>query len=258
LPNTGAGAFGEAYSGAYDSLYADKDYEAECDMLARLFAEHSPQAVKSVLDLGCGTGSHAIPLARRGYRVVGVDRSPQMLSAARAKAARLAEAPDFREGNVTSMRLGEKFDAVVMMFAVLGYQVEAADLRATLVTVREHLKEGGIFVADVWYAPAVLAQRPGDRVKQAPTEAGRLVRTASAVLDPERSVSTVSYGVAEYEGDRLVRETKEEHVVRYFSLPELADLLDTASLRLVHSEAFMEPGRAPDETTWNVTLIASA
>lgn len=249
----GPGSFGEAYSGAYDSLYADKDYEAECDMLERLFADHSSRPVVDVLDLGCGTGGHAIPLAKRGYRVIGVDRSPQMLDAARSKAVGLA---DFREGDVTVVRLDAKFDAVVMMFAVLSYQTEPWDLAATLATVREHLRDGGVFIADVWYGPAVLAQRPGDRVKEVPTDSGRLVRSASGKLDADRSMSTVNYRVSEYEGDRLVRETTEQHIMRYFSLPELAGLLETAGLRLVHSEPFMEPGRTLDETTWNATVIA--
>jgi SAM-dependent methyltransferase len=252
------GSFGEAYSDAYDALYADKDYEAECDMIERLFADHLSYPVANVLDLGCGTGGHAIPLAKRGYRVTGVDRSPQMLDAARNKAAGLTDPPDFREGDVTAVRLDMKFDAVVMMFAVLGYQAEPADLAATVATVREHLRDGGVFIADVWYGPAVLAQRPGDRVKEVQTDIGRLVRSASAKLDPDRGLSTVSYQIAEYEGDRLVRETTEEHVMRYFSLPELADLLKTAGLRLVHSEPFMEPGRPLDETTWNATMLARA
>ena len=254
----GPGSFGEAYSGAYDALYADKDYEAECDMIERLFTDHVSYPVADVLDLGCGTGGHAIPLARRGYQVFGVDRSPQMLEAARSKATGLADPPDFTQGDVTTVRVGAKFDAVVMMFAVLGYQTEPGDLRATLATVREHLRNGGIFIADVWYGPAVLAQRPGDRVKEVPTDTGRLVRSAFGRLDADRGVSTVNYRVAEYEGDRLVRETTEEHVMRYFSLPELSGLFETAGLRLVHSEPFMEPGRPLDETTWNATVLARA
>ena len=159
---------------------------------------------------------------------------------------------------MTTVQLGARFDAIAMMFAVLGYQVEDADLHATLTTVRDHLHGGGVFVADVWYGPAVLAQRPGDRIKEVPTKKGRLVRWASSQLDPTRSLSTVNYRIAEYEGDRLMQETTEEHNLRFFFLPQIRDLLEDAGLRLVHSEAFMEPGRAPDQTTWNATVVARA
>ena len=75
------GVFGAEYAGAYDAIYAEKDYEAEVDLIERAAARFGDDAAASVLDLGCGTGGHAIPLARRGHRVTGVDRSPAMLAA---------------------------------------------------------------------------------------------------------------------------------------------------------------------------------
>jgi ubiquinone/menaquinone biosynthesis C-methylase UbiE len=60
--------FGPAYASAYDAFYADKDYNAECDLIEGAFRRHATQPVSSVLDLGCGTGNHALRLARRGYR----------------------------------------------------------------------------------------------------------------------------------------------------------------------------------------------
>src|SRR5260370_19420094 len=72
--------FGADYANAYDVLYQDKDYASECDLIERVFAEYAAgRRVKGVLDLGCGTGGHAVPLAERGYEVVGVDRSAEML-----------------------------------------------------------------------------------------------------------------------------------------------------------------------------------
>ena len=70
--------FGEAYAQQYDLLYQGKNYDAEVALLERLFAKHDLTG-NAVLDLGCGTGQHAIRLARRGYEVTGVDRSPEML-----------------------------------------------------------------------------------------------------------------------------------------------------------------------------------
>ena len=66
--------FGKTYASAYDAMYAEKDYEGEVDLLEAAF-ERFGSRVESVLDLGCGTGNHLAPLARRGYEVAGVDRS---------------------------------------------------------------------------------------------------------------------------------------------------------------------------------------
>ena len=76
--------FGLDYAAAYDALYSDKDYEAETDVLEQLFAQYASGPVHEVLDLGCGTGSHAVSMARRGYAVTGVDFAPEMVSRARA------------------------------------------------------------------------------------------------------------------------------------------------------------------------------
>jgi len=87
MTTEGSAVFGSCYAAAYDSFYAAKDYEAECRLLERVFEKYGAKPVRRILDLGCGTGGHAIPLARRGYTVVGIDRSEAMLVAAKAKSA---------------------------------------------------------------------------------------------------------------------------------------------------------------------------
>jgi len=66
------------YANYYDALYREKDYKKECDFLEQIW-EVSSEPISRVLDLGCGTGGHALPLAQRGYHVTGGNRSEQML-----------------------------------------------------------------------------------------------------------------------------------------------------------------------------------
>ena len=115
--------FGNAYASAYDDLYADKDYEAECDVVERIFAGYADGPVRSVLDLGCGTGGHAKLLARRDCQVTGVDASSEMLARARERGNSVPGSPPTDlQGDVRTLELGRQFDAVLMLFAVLGYQ----------------------------------------------------------------------------------------------------------------------------------------
>src|SRR5207253_8134038 len=125
--------------------------------------------------IGCGTGNHSWPLARRGYRMTGADRSTAMLDRAKEKASteNLGDlTPAFEHGDIRELDLHRTFDAVLMMFAVLGYQLTNDDVSAALGTVRRHLEPGGLFVCDVWYGPAVLSIRPGERVKSTSTADG--------------------------------------------------------------------------------------
>ncbi len=67
--------FNKQYANAYDSLYQDKDYEKECDFIEAIF-EKNKRNPRTILDLGCGTGGHAIVLAGAIRLQESIDRSP--------------------------------------------------------------------------------------------------------------------------------------------------------------------------------------
>ena len=253
-------AFGQGYAGQYDIFYRDKDYEAECNLLEAAFHRYGDGNVQTILDLGCGTGNHAILLAQRGYQVTGVDCSPEMLAHAQQKATELSQrstskVPTFMQGDVCSLDVGQTFDAVLMMFAVLGYQLTNDDALAALRAVRHHLRPGGLFVGDVWYGPAVLAIRPSDRVKVIPTDDGKIIRAASGELDTYRHLCQVRYQIWQLRAGRLVSESQEEHWMRYFFPQELALMMRQAGLHLLDLRAFGDLAMPPDETDWNVLVV---
>ena len=72
----------------YDLIYQDKDYEGETDFVEGLFRDYSRRSGVTILDGGCGTGGHALPLARRGYQVTGIDASAEMVKLASEKAGK--------------------------------------------------------------------------------------------------------------------------------------------------------------------------
>jgi SAM-dependent methyltransferase len=246
--------FGRDYAAAYDDLYQDKDYQAECDLMERVFKTYGQGPVRRVLDLGCGTGGHAVILAQQGYEVVGVDRSPEMLARARG----LGSSVRFALGEITSLDLRETFDAVSMMFAVLGYQAGNADVQAALATVRRHLRRGGLLVCDFWYGPAVLAQRPSERVKVIDFVGGQLIRVATGELDARRDLCVVRYHVWRIEDGRVVAEVREEHPMRYFFARGLELMLAAAGFELTRLGGFPNLADEPSEQTWNVALVARA
>ena len=252
--------FGSSYADAYDLLYFDKDYTAECDLIERTFQTYANAPIRSVLDLGCGTGNHAIPLAQRGYKVVGVDCSESMIDHANKKLAGLSGKSDvfFHQGDIQSIDLQNQFNAALMMFAVLGYQLENADVLAALRTARRHLSPGGIFIFDVWYGPAVLYQRPSQRIKVVPTPKGKILRVSSGELDIRRHVCTVHYHIWRLDGNLLAAEAEESHSMRYFFPRELDLFLDCSGFAPVRLGGFPESDQEPDETTWNVMGVALA
>lgn len=248
--------FGDRYAEMYDALYAAKDYERECDRIQAAF-HHTSRDVRSVLDLGCGTGNHAIPLARRGYRMLGVDRSEGMLQRARAKVTQRGGAnAEFVLGDLRDVRLGRSFDACIAMFAVLGYQTTNQDVAAALATVRHHLEPDGILVFDVWNGAAVLTVGPRDRVRAATDGPRRLLRISSGTLDVRRNLCHVHAHQILVAGDHIVSETEETHAMRYFFPMELELLLDQAGFDVMELTPFDDPRQPLDASAWNMLAVA--
>lgn len=122
-------------------LYADKDYAGDTGfVLERL--QSFGCGPRTLLDLGCGTGRHALELALRDIAVEGVDLSPAMLEMGRRQSATVAVAqpgisvPVLHEGDARSVRLGKTFDAVTSLFHVMSYQNTEEDVLAVLETAR--------------------------------------------------------------------------------------------------------------------------
>jgi SAM-dependent methyltransferase len=254
--------FGESYSDAYDALYRDKDYRAECDFIETALARYATGTYRRLLDLGCGTGEHAIELGRRGYSVIGVDVSPSMLDIARAKvrqgSPRASAQVEFVLGDIETAQLGMTFDAAIMMFAVLGYLNDTGKLTRTLRNVRQQLRPGGIFIADFWYGPAVLKSPPGDRVRVVEEEGHTIVRVTRAELNSLQQIATIHFSLLDFSEPGALRKSNETHLMRYFFAQELSLICELAGLQVRALCVFPSINDEPSESTWNAAVIAEA
>lgn len=248
--------FGASYSAAYDSLYRDKDYEGECALIRRILDKYCEQPITRILDLGCGSGNHLVPLARSGFRVTGVDRSGAMVAEARRKLESEALYASLECADIRTWQAGQTFDAGLMMFAVLGYQLGNEDVLAALATARKHLKPGGLLLFDVWYGPAVLTQKPDEREKVVEAPDGTITRSAKGVLDTARHLCHVEFRIRHEHPGRPVEEFEETHDVRYFFPLELELFLEVSGFRLLRLGAFPEFEQDPSSSTWNVLAVA--
>lgn len=230
----------------YDLLYGEKDYLAEAEYIAALLS-HFHSNVRTVLDLGCGTGRHARRLIDLGIEVVGVERSAEM-----AARAREVEGLTVIDGDVRTVRVNRSFDAVLAMFHVVSYQKTIEDLIATFVTAEQHLTAAGLFVFDVWSTPAVLTQRPERRRREVADSHVKVIRTAHPVEDVQNSIVEVHYELEVTErSSGVVEKSHETHVMRHLTQGEVELLARSAGLAVVHAEEFLTRARPSDET-WGV------
>lgn len=244
------------YADFYDQLYADKDYGAESDYLEALFAKYTRRKVIQILDLGCGTGGHALELARRSYQVTGVDRSSRMLAAFRSKLKRDGLEAIVRRADLRALDLGRTFDAVLAMFAVLGYQTTNRDLDRALAVVARHLAPGGLFLADVWFGPAVLADPPADRVKVVQRGDERIERHTSCAMSLTKQTVEVRFRTQVARAGGIGEEFEETHRMRFFFPLEIEGALERLGLEPVALLPFARTVGEPDLGTWNVMIVA--
>lgn len=100
------------YANQYDKESFTQGTQSEVDFIE---AELNYQKDATILDIGCGTGRHAIELARRGYKVTGIDLSDNMLERARAKALDAGVKVDFQKADARDFHFDQQFNQVIML-----------------------------------------------------------------------------------------------------------------------------------------------
>lgn len=145
---------------SYDGLTGDVDYQGLADYIVRRFsAARCP--VNTVLDLACGTGTLTWLLARRGYEMIGVDVSQEMLAQAMDKdAAGVVEPPMFLNQPMEKLDLYGNIDACVCCLDSVNYVTRPAALRRAFERVHLFLTPGGLFLFDI-RTPQALAAMDG-------------------------------------------------------------------------------------------------
>ena len=103
----------------------------------------------AVLDLGCGPGRHGLELARRGYRVTGVDRKAKFLDQARERTQKEGLQIEWVEADMREFRREGAFDAAVNLFTSFGYFADPADDRRVAENLLASLKPDGRLVMDL-------------------------------------------------------------------------------------------------------------
>lgn len=240
-----------SYSRYYDLLYRDKDYPSEARYVDGLIKKYVPEP-SSMLELGCGTGRYTREFARLGYAVHGVDLSAEMIDEARKTPC---DGVSFSCGDMRSLRLGKKFDAVVALFHVLSYQTTDEDVRRALSTVGEHLKSGGVAVLDFWYGPAVLSQKPEVRFKEVSDASIEVSRIALPVLHDDINVVDVNYrAFIKEKNSGRIDELRECHRMRYFFDAEIKRFIQEAGIAFLTINAWMTE-TAPSEESWAAVAV---
>ena len=250
----------------YDTFMEDVPYEEWCDILCDLIKQYNPNA-KSVLDLGCGTGTLSYLLADRGYEVIGADISPDMLMVANTKCeaiwdtdgdadagsdadvmqddadADTDEDAHSEEGSVfficqdmREIELAEPVDVVVSVCDSINYMLTDEDIQDTFAGVYDNLVLGGIFIFDfntVYKYETVI----GDTTIAENREDCSFIW--ENYYDPETRINEYDVTFFVKEESELFRRFTETHVQKGYTIDEMLNLVENAGFEILEfREAF--------------------
>lgn len=140
-----------AISSVYDNINSHIDYHAWADFFERCFDRYLPCRPDLVLDLACGTGSMTLELAKRGYNMIGVDASSDMLGIAYERKFELDTPHDvlFLLQDMKDFELYGTVGAVTCCLDSINYLTEDGDLDTCFACVHNYLDPDGLFLFDM-------------------------------------------------------------------------------------------------------------
>ena len=233
----------------YDLFYKDKDYEAEAKSVHQKLIEKKATG-KRLLELGCGTGKHAKIFSKFGYKILGIEQSIAMINSAQ-------EVKNFEciQGDIRKIKLEEKFDSVISLFHVMSYQTSNQSLVSVLNTAYNSLKKNGLFLFDIWYAPAVIHQKPAIRIKKIKTETNSITRIAEPELLINNNQVNVKYTFYDLNlVSNKLKISEETHPMRYFTIPELKYFARNSGFEVIDICDLLT-GSVPSLETWGICFI---
>lgn len=241
----------------YDVFYADKPYTDEAAFVHSCLQHYSIGATHRLLELACGTGSHALTLEKFGYNIVATDYSNDMLAYARRKATQALSTVDFRWQDMRSLDLpNHPFDAVICLFDSIGYVVTNEALVQVLQGVHRYLRPNGLFVFEFWHAGAMLRFYEPVRVRRWLTPDGLVLRISETTLECARQLSQVAYTIYELHNDGTYSSFQETQVNRYFLVQEMAGWLSSYGFTPLKWFAGFTPNETITGETWHIVAVA--
>ena len=246
------------YAVYYDILYQDKDYTKEALFISKLIKE---EMVKNnsdvrVLDVACGTGRHAMELSNLGYKVEGSDLSKEMIEIAINESKKKNFDITFYNESFQSIgKIKKPYDVILSIFSAINYLTNYNDLSSAFKNIHSLLDDNGIFIFDFWNGNAVIDNFSPVRVKRMTKNDKEVLRISETTIDRVLQLANVKFNFMLIENGIIAKEFEEMHLIRYFFLQEMNDLLQANNFEVVARCPFMDIKKDVTATDWNVTYV---
>ncbi len=212
----------------YDLLYEEekeKDYQKESEHLMQIIERHRGQKAETLLDVGCGTGSHLKYLVEE-LECTGIDISKKMIENAKKKV------PDtlFRIGDMVNFQLNQSFDVIICLYGTIGFSKSYKNLVETLNNVKSHLSDEGIAILEPWVYLSDFEDRDKPHVTTVEAEEILLVRMAQSEIKNSKWILNFHYLVGE-KGE--IHYSKEVHELLALDRSDYIEAFEKAGFEII-------------------------
>lgn len=175
--------FYDEYAWAYDLLITSP-LTKQCDFTIEMLTRRGIPSGARILDAGCGTGRHAVELARRGYIVTGLDASSQLIAEAHKRTIDPALSVSFAIGNILDFTSPPHHDGILCR-GVLNDLLDEASRQQVFFAFARALRTGGALILDVREWETTIIRKTSEPVfeKTVDTNRGQLTFRSQTHLD---------------------------------------------------------------------------
>lgn len=254
-------------AGVYDSINSGVDYERWADFFEKMFDKYLEKRPELVLDLACGTGKMLFTLAKRGYDMIGVDGSAEMLSRATdilyekiddGEIGEDSARPLFLCQDMKAFELYGTVGATVSCLDSLNYLAGEGELSECFACVHNYLDPDGLFLFDM-NTPYKFENTYGENAyvydMAADENSGARFCVWQNFYDRESKTCDFFLTLFEESGDGRYERADEEQRERCYSMEEITDALSENGFELLEIFADVD-GKKPEEDTERWYFVA--
>lgn len=252
------GAYGR-FAQRYDLIYKGiVNYKQETDAFEKLFKKFCKKRPMTILDVGCGTGSHSLLFSERGYSVTGIDISKRMIELAKRKASKEGSNVEFIVQDMRKLDLSKRFDCAICAFGGFGYLLTYTDLTRLFAGLKKHLTLKGLFIFEFWNVGGIRPS-PYQTWLRVEEEDFVLYRLSESDFDPQTNILTMNFTFIDVH-KRTAETFNETHKVRCYTLPEIKKYLEDNGFELAGAFDWNAKDAAdfkpPGKETFRILAIA--
>ncbi len=217
------------FSSVYDTLTENVNYAARADYIADLLAENGIKG-GILLDLACGTGTLSIEMSKKGFEVIGVDASADMLSVAMNNAYESERNILFLCQPMQQLDLYGTINAAICTLDSINHLTDEADVQATFDKVSLFTEPGGVFIFDV---NTVYKHREILADNTFVYDMDDVYCVWQNSLDKETDTVQIDLDIFEQIDDGVYERMQESFCERAYALPLLKEMLGKAGFETV-------------------------